>query len=153
MEARDKDGLQGTVLAIERGKATIRLERQQDGACGGCARSGACSIARLAFRCDDRALLRLEAPPDLRVGDQVCLAEPQTGLPLLALLGYVFPAFALVSGAALGQHLYGDDGPAALCALCAFFLALFLTRLATARLPGLCAPTLISHHTELPHEH
>jgi sigma-E factor negative regulatory protein RseC len=148
MSARDLPC--GTVLSIADGKATVRLEAARDGACGSCAHGTGCGIARLNSRRDD-IRLQLAAPPGLRAGDKVALLGPKTALPFLALVGYVFPALFMVLGAAFG-HLYGGDGTAALFALIAFLLALFLTRLATACLPGIASPSLIPHHTEFPHE-
>jgi sigma-E factor negative regulatory protein RseC len=152
METRNMATPQGTVLAVADGKATIRLNRSQDGGCGNCAHGKACGMARLILERDDLQL-QLALIPGLQAGDQVSLAEPKAGLPLLALLGYVCPALALVLGAALGQLVFGGDGPAVLCALLAFLLALVLTRLVVARQPGLCVPLLMIYNTELPHEH
>ncbi|MDR3214472.1 MAG: SoxR reducing system RseC family protein [Azoarcus sp.] len=140
-----------TVISVNGGVATVRLNPQGSG-CGGCAHGSACGIGRLAVRRDVR--LEVDAPSGLRAGDPVGLATAEGGLFLLALLGYVFPAFAIFLGAALGQYGFGGDGPAALCALIFFLLALGAARLAVARRPGLCSISLIPFSdTEPCHEY
>ncbi|MDR2164947.1 MAG: SoxR reducing system RseC family protein [Zoogloeaceae bacterium] len=146
----DGEFLQGRIIAVRAGRATVRVEGVDGangvdeglpaGGCGGCAHARGCGIGRLAALgragCAGRDDLELDVPPGLRAGDRVRLAAPRAGLPLLALLGYVFPVFAMLPGAALGRFLGGDPA-AALCAVAAFCLALACARRVVARHPGL----------------
>jgi positive regulator of sigma E activity len=70
----------------------------------------------------------LEAPPGLGVGARVAFVLPEASVSRLALLGYGFPVLFALLGASLGQGVFGGDGAAALFALGAFVLALFLVR-------------------------
>ncbi|MDR1934104.1 MAG: SoxR reducing system RseC family protein [Candidatus Accumulibacter sp.] len=151
--------LRGTILAIHDGKATVRLNAPDNGGgCGACVHGASCGIGRLAAIGAANAKpargmqLNLDAPPGIGAGEQVHLLAPQAGLPLLALLGYVFPAFAMLLGAALGQFLQGD-GLAALFSLLAFLLALALARFAAARCSGLYPRICSLSNTESSHEH
>jgi sigma-E factor negative regulatory protein RseC len=162
---RQVDTFQGTVLTLHEGKATVRLNAPPNkGGCGACAHGHSCGIGRLAavstanVKQERSVQLSLDAPPDIGVGDRVGLIAPRASLPLLALLGYVFPAFAMLIGAALGQRLNGGDGLVALFSLMAFVLALALVRFATircaSRYPGLCSLSLVPlSNTEFPHEY
>lgn len=160
------DTLRGTVLAVHNGKATVRLNAPpKSGGCSACTHGNSCGIGQLATLKTNPATqparslqLHLDAPPGIQAGDQVSLLAPRASLPQLALLGYVFPALAILLGAALGQSLYGRDSITALFALTAFLLALALVRFVTAhsptRSPGLCSPSLVPlSETESPHEH
>lgn len=129
---QDHEIPQGTILALHDGKATVRVDT---GGCNGCGHGSSCSVGRIASGRVTR--LELDAPPGLRVGERVSLAPPATGLPLMAALGYLLPAFALVLGAGLGLSLSGSDGGTALGALAGFLLALVLVRLLSALRPGL----------------
>ncbi|MDR1888609.1 MAG: SoxR reducing system RseC family protein [Zoogloeaceae bacterium] len=157
------DILHGTVLTIHDGKATVRLNAPVS-ACGACAHGNSCGIGRLSTpgNASDKTgakqnrgvQLNLDVPPGIHPGDQVNLLAPRTSLPALALLGYVFPALAMLLGAALGQSLYGSDGIAALFSLCTFLLALVLVQFVSARHSSLCSLSLAPlSHTEFPHEH
>ena len=156
----DPDILRGTVLAIRDGKATVYLNAAPSvGGCNACVHGSSCGIGQLSAVGKRRAKpergihVHLDAPPDIRAGDQVGLLAPKTRLSLLALLGYVFPAFALLVGAALGQTFYGSDEFTALFALLAFLLALSLVRFVTARRAA-CSLSLVPlSDTEFPHEH
>jgi sigma-E factor negative regulatory protein RseC len=157
------DTLQGTVLAIHDGKATVHLNAApENGGCGACAHGSSCGIGRLSSMNSnakpERGIrLHLDAPQGIRAGEQVGLLAPKTSLPLLALLGYVFPAFAMLLGAALGQTLYGSeeqsDVPVALFSLLSFLLALGLVRFVTTRRAS-CSLSLVPlSNPESPHEH
>lgn len=62
---------------------------------------------------------------------------PPANAPALpAMLGYLFPALALVAGAVLGALIEGTDGGTALGAMLGFLAALALARLALAVLPA-----------------
>ncbi|MDR3351790.1 MAG: SoxR reducing system RseC family protein [Zoogloeaceae bacterium] len=137
----------GRVIAMREGKLTVRLEGLPTGGCGGCVQAGACGIGRLAALRQPGAshldvVLEAEEAPALRPGDAVRLGAPRAGLPLIALLGYVFPVFAMLPGAALGQFLHGDGALPTLFALAAFLLALFLIRRIVARWPGFFSPAV-----------
>ncbi|HEX6736021.1 MAG TPA: SoxR reducing system RseC family protein, partial [Azonexus sp.] len=80
----------------------------------------------------------------VQAGDEVCIALPSGKLTLSAVLGYLFPAFAMIFGAWLGAALDGSDGATALGAMVGFLGALAVARLVIGLLPGLVpAPRLI----------
>jgi sigma-E factor negative regulatory protein RseC len=149
-ESESLSSVRATVMAVRNGRATVRLDQQTESGCGGCAHGSACGIGRLARR-RDAPVLELNALPGLQAGDTVHLLAPQGSLPRLALLGYVWPAFALLLGAACG-HLWGGDGSAAVGAFLFFLLALGATRLAVTCRPTLCSLAILpfsdpeSHH-------
>ena len=151
--------LRGTVLAIHDGKATVRLDAVPNGGgCSACAHGNSCGIGRLATLGKNnekpaRAMqLNLDAPAGIQAGDEVHLLAPRVSLSQLALLGYVFPAVAMLLGAALGQTLYGSDGITALFSVFAFLLALTLARFISRR-PS-CSLSLVAlSKTEFSHEH
>ncbi|GHU09502.1 hypothetical protein AGMMS50225_10440 [Betaproteobacteria bacterium] len=158
MPTETLDTLRGTVLALHDGKATVRLHvAPVSGGCNACAHGSSCGIGRLAAlgRSDENfkrgIQLNLDAPAGIQAGDEVHLLAPPVSLARLALLGYLFPAIALLLGAALGQSFYGSDGITALFAMFAFLLALVVVRLATARRSSLCSLSL--SHPEFSHEH
>jgi positive regulator of sigma E activity len=150
MQTEPESIVRATVMTVHNGKAAVQLEKQADGGCGGCAHGSACGIGRLARR-HNAPVLKLNAPPGLQAGDSVCLLAPQSGLPRLALLGYVWPSFALLLGAAFG-HFWGGDSLAAFGALVFFLLALGATRFAVAHRPTFYSLAILpfsdpeSHH-------
>ena len=155
--------LRGTVLALHDGKATVRLHAVPNGGgCSACAHGNSCGIGRLAAlgnsvgKTNEKPArgmqLNLDAPAGIQAGDEVSLLAPPASLSQLALLGYVFPAFAMLLGAALGQALYGSDGITALFSVCAFLLALTLVRFISRRRS--CSLSLVAlSKTEFSHEH
>ncbi|MDR3086652.1 MAG: SoxR reducing system RseC family protein [Azoarcus sp.] len=162
--------LQGTVLALHEGKVMVRLNAAPTGGCSACACGSACGIGRLVavgktntanpINPGRSIQLNLDAPPGIRVGDRVSLIAPRASLPLLALLGYVFPAFAMLAGAALGESFYGSDGITALFSLSAFLLTLALVRFISTRRvghsPNSCSLSLslaLLSNAESSHEH
>jgi sigma-E factor negative regulatory protein RseC len=150
-QAGEAEILHGQVVAIDAMGTmgaqgiTVRLEALSQG-CGACAHAGACGIGRLAGlrqpRDSGRDIDIPTASEGVRLGDRVCLGAPRAGLPLLALLGYVFPVFAMLLGAALGQFLGGDVFPA-LLAIAAFLAALLLVRRIVARWPAFFVPSVL----------
>ena len=76
---------------------------------------------------------------------------PESKLTLSALLGYLFPAFAMLFGAWLGATLEGTDGATALGAIAGFLGALAIARVAIGLVPGLMpAPQLIPISNDSP---
>lgn len=130
---------QGTVLALADGKATVSVDT---GGCNSCGHGSACGIGKLASQRAHPRLV-LDAPAGVRVGDRVSLALPEKGLTSMATLGYLFPAFAMLMGAALGHGLMGSDAATALGAILGFLGALALVSLLVRQLPGLMPPPKI----------
>ncbi|MBK7415410.1 MAG: SoxR reducing system RseC family protein [Dechloromonas sp.] len=82
-------------------------------------------------------------------GDMVMIGLPASRLTFSALLGYLFPAFAMIFGAWLGSLSDGSDGATALGAMAGFLGALAIARIAIGLVPDLMpAPRLI---TSSPH--
>ncbi|MDR3323867.1 MAG: SoxR reducing system RseC family protein [Zoogloeaceae bacterium] len=159
MQSESEPLVRATVMVVRDGKATVRLDNQTEGGgsgCGGCAHGSACGIGRLARR-RELPVLQLVAPPGVQAGDSVHLLAPESGLSCLALLGYVWPAFALLLGAACGHFwggAWGSDAAAAVGALLFFLLALGATRLAVTRCPALCSLSILPFSDpESSHEH
>ncbi|MDD2884649.1 MAG: SoxR reducing system RseC family protein [Dechloromonas sp.] len=131
----------GIVHQVMNGRATIAMETSS---CGSCGHGSHCSIGQLA---EGRAatLITVPAPAGLQAGDAVRIGLPASKLTLSALLGYLFPALAMLLGAALGSSLQGSDGGTALGAIIGFLAALVIARLAISHLPGLMpAPQLLT---------
>ena len=119
----------GVVQRIERGRAWVAI------ATAGCKRAAGRPATLLSVPC----------AADLRPGDFVTVGLPAQSLTLPALLGYLFPAFAMLFGAWLGAEFDGSDGATALGAMAGFACALMLARLAIAFSPSLApAPRLLS---------
>lgn len=141
----------GIVQRVEGGKAIVAMETA---GCSSCGQGSSCGIGKMA---SGRAatLLTLPASADLRAGDLVSIALPENRLTLSALLGYLFPAFAMLLGAWLGSALDGSDGATALGAIAGFLGALAIARVVIGLIPGLMpAPQLIplSTHSNLSHQ-
>ncbi|WP_374277968.1 SoxR reducing system RseC family protein [Azonexus sp.] len=131
----------GIVQRVEGGRAVVAMET---GGCSSCGHGSSCGIGRMAA---GRAatLLTLPVGPEVQAGDTVCVALPADRLTRSALLGYLFPAFAMLLGAGLGAAFDGSDGATALGAIGGFLAALAVARVAIGLLPGLMpAPQLIS---------
>lgn len=147
----------GIVQRIENGHAIVAMETA---GCASCGQGSHCGIGQLAGG-RPATLVKLPAAPGIRAGDPVCIAMASGQLGRSALLGYLFPAFAMLLGGGLGTTISGSDGAAALGAMLGFVGALVLTRLAIAQLPALMpAPQMIplSHpvqvaQQEFHHEH
>lgn len=130
----------GVVQRVEGGLAIVAMETA---GCASCGQGGSCGIGKMAVG-RPATLLTLPATPGIRVGDLVSVTLPAGRLSLSALLGYLFPAFAMLLGAWLGTALAGSDSATAIGAMLGFVAALAITRLLVALLPGLLpAPRLI----------
>lgn len=128
------------VQRIDGDRAIVAMET---GGCRSCGHGSSCGIGKLA---DGRpaTLLTLHAPQGICAGDEVRVALPHSRLTLSALLGYLFPAIAMLLGAGIGSALTGQDSAAAFGAICGFTGALVLARIAASLLPGLMPePTLL----------
>ena len=130
----------GVVQRVEAGKAIVAMETA---GCPSCGQGSSCGIGKMA---SGRAatLLTLPVSGDIKAGDFVMIALPASRLTLSALLGYLFPAFAMIFGAWLGSLLDGSDGATALGAIAGFLGAPAVARIAIGLVPGLMpAPQLI----------
>ena len=147
----------GVVQRVEDGKAIVVMETS---GCSSCGHGSSCGIGKMANG-RPATLLTLPAGPGLKAGDLVSVALPESRLTMSALLGYLFPAFAMLVGAWLGATLDGSDGATALGAIAGFLGALAMARLALGLIPGLMpTPELISlsghsnvSQQEFHHEH
>jgi sigma-E factor negative regulatory protein RseC len=131
----------GLVQRVEGGKAIVAMETT---GCGSCGQGSSCGIGRMA---SGRAatLLTLSVGANVKVGDRVSIALPESHLTLSALFGYLFPALAMLLGAGVGATLQGSDEATAIGAMLGFLSALAITRTLIGRLPGLMpTPQLIS---------
>lgn len=117
---------EGIVASVEHDVAIVTVAK---GGCSACGKKAACGIGKLAAGAPT-SLVRVPAPPGmvLRAGDPVTVMVGEAALTRAALLGYLFPATAIVVGAGLGQAIYGTDMAAATAALAGVIIALFTTR-------------------------
>lgn len=130
----------GIVQRVEAGQAIVAMETS---GCSSCGQGGSCGIGKMA---SGRAatLLTLPATADLKAGDLVSIALPESRLTLSALLGYLFPAFAMLLGAWFGSTFDGSDAATALGAMLGFLAALAVARIVIGLIPGLLpSPQLI----------
>jgi sigma-E factor negative regulatory protein RseC len=131
----------GIVQRVEGGKAFVAMETA---GCSSCGQGSSCGIGKMAGG-RPATMLTLPVSGDIKAGDMVTIGLPENRLTFSALLGYLFPAFALIFGAWLGSALDGSDGATALGAIAGFLLALTIARIAIGLVPGLMpAPQLIS---------
>jgi len=131
----------GIVQRVEGGKAFVAMETA---GCSSCGQGSSCGIGKMAAG-RSATMLTLPVSGDIKAGDMVTIGLPENRLTFSALLGYLFPAFALIFGAWLGSALDGSDGATALGAIAGFLLALTIARIAIGLVPGLMpAPQLIS---------
>ena len=130
----------GIVQRIEGDRAVVAMETA---GCSACGHGSSCGIGKLAAG-RPATLMTLPTRGDIKAGDMVCIALPESRLTLSALLGYLFPAVAMVLGAWLGAALEGSDGATALGAMLGFIGALAIARVAVGLIPGLMpAPQLL----------
>ncbi|WP_265943094.1 SoxR reducing system RseC family protein [Dechloromonas sp. A34] len=130
----------GIVQRVEGGQAIVAMETA---GCSSCGQGGSCGIGKMANG-RPATLLTLPVSGDIMAGDTVMIALPANRLSLSAVLGYLFPAFAMIFGAWLGSLLDGSDGATALGAIAGFLSALAIVRVAIGLIPGLMpAPQLI----------
>ena len=138
----------GIVQRVEGGKAIVAMETA---GCSSCGQGSSCGIGKMASG-RPATLLTLPVSGDIKAGDMVMIGLPASRLTLSALLGYLFPAFAMIFGAWLGSLSDGSDGATALGAMAGFLGALAIARIAIGLVPGLMpAPQLIttSPHSNL----
>jgi sigma-E factor negative regulatory protein RseC len=100
----------GIIQRVEGGKAIIAMETA---GCSSCGQGSSCGIGKMASG-RPATLLTLPVSGDLKAGDFVLIGLPESKLTFSALLGYLFPAFAMIFGAWLGAALDGSDGATAL---------------------------------------
>ncbi len=130
----------GIVQRVEGGKAIVAMETA---GCSSCGQGSSCGIGKMAGG-RPATLLTLPVGGDVKAGDLVLIGLPESRLTLSALLGYLFPAFAMLFGAWLGALREGSDGATALGAIAGFLVALAIARLVIGLAPGLLpAPQLI----------
>lgn len=130
----------GIVQQVHDGMAIVAMETS---GCSSCGHGGSCGIGKMAAG-RPATLLTLPVSDAIKAGDQVCIALPASRLTLSAVLGYLFPAFAMLIGAWIGASLHGSDGATAFGAVLGFVAALSIARVAIAWMPGLMpAPQLI----------
>lgn len=131
----------GVVQRVADGKAVIAMETS---GCSSCGHGGSCGIGKMAAG-RPATLLTLPTSEELRPGDVVAVVLPQSRLTTSALLGYLFPALAMLIGAGLGTSFDGGDGGTAIGAMLGFLIAIVLARLVIGLLPGLMpAPQLLA---------
>lgn len=131
----------GVVQRVADGKAVIAMETS---GCSSCGHGSSCGVGKMAAG-RPATLLTLPTSEELRPGDVVAVVLPQSRLTTSALLGYLFPALAMLIGAGLGTSLDGSDGGTAIGAMLGFLIAIVLARLAISLLPGLMpAPQLLA---------
>lgn len=137
----------GIVQRVEGGKAIVAMETA---GCSSCGQGSSCGIGKMASG-RPATLLTLPVSGDIRAGDIVSIALPESKLSISALLGYLFPAFAMIFGAWLGAALDGSDGATALGAIAGFLGALAVARIVIGLVPGLMpAPQLIPISNDSP---
>ena len=130
----------GVVQRVDDGLAIVAMETA---GCASCGQGSSCGIGKMAAG-RPATLLTLPVGSDIHAGDLVSIALPESKLTLSAVLGYLFPAFAMIFGAWLGAALEGSDGATAFGAMVGFLLALAIARIVIALVPGLLpAPKLI----------
>lgn len=141
----------GIVQRVEDGQAIVAMETA---GCSSCGQGSSCGIGKMASG-RPATLLTLPVSGDIKAGDLVSIGLPESRLTLSALLGYLFPAFAMLFGAWFGSVLDGSDGATALGAIVGFLGALAIARLVIGLIPGLLpAPQLITASPlEKNHEH
>ena len=138
----------GIVQRVADGKAIVAMETA---GCSSCGQGSSCGIGKMASG-RPATLLTLPVGGDIKAGDMVMIGLPASRLTFSALLGYLFPAFAMIFGAWLGSLSDGSDGATALGAMAGFLGALAIARIAIGLVPGLMpAPQLIttSPHSNL----
>ena len=130
----------GVVQRVDNGLAIVAMETA---GCSSCGQGGSCGIGKIAAG-RPATLLTLPVSGNIKAGDEVSIALPESKLTLSAVLGYLFPAFAMIFGAWLGAALEGSDGATALGAMIGFLGALAIARVVIGLVPGLLpAPQLI----------
>ena len=91
-------------------------------------------------------------PTEQRGIGKSAAGRPATSLTLPALLGYLFPVFAMLVGAWVGSLLDGANGAAALGAIAGFLGALAVARLVIGLMPAPQLIPLSNHSSAFPKE-
>lgn len=98
----------GIVTAIDGDYAIVRTE---EGGCGRCHESGGCGGVRVSqMLCTSPRLWRVLNPRGAAMGEEVRIAVAEGAVGASAMLIYVQPLGALLSGAILGSLLAGEGG-------------------------------------------
>lgn len=130
----------GIVQRVEAGRALVAMETA---GCGSCGHGSSCGVGKMAAG-RPATMLTIPVSGDVQAGDEVLIGLPESKLTLSALLGYLFPAFAMLFGAWLGTVLADSDAGTALGAIAGFLGALVVARIAIGLVPGLMpAPQLL----------
>ena len=127
----------GIVHRVDGGKAIVAMETA---GCSSCGQGSSCGIGKMASG-RPATMLTIPVSGDDKAGDFVLIGLPESKLTLSALLGYLFPAFAMLLGAWLGSSIEeGSDAATALGAIAALVIA----RIAIGLVPNLMpVPQLI----------
>jgi sigma-E factor negative regulatory protein RseC len=120
----------GTILSVQDGMATIRVETPS--ACAGCGSRGACG--------GKDTMVRLPVAATLHAGDRVTLSMAESALTRGALRAYLLPALAVLLGAVLLAPF--GDAAAAGGALVGLGFGLFVQRILARR--AACAPPAVT---------
>ncbi|HMV63438.1 MAG TPA: SoxR reducing system RseC family protein [Zoogloea sp.] len=123
----------GVVRRVAGGKVFVAMETS---GCASCDHGAGCGVGRLA-QGQDSTLLTVRADADYKAGDAVQVTLPERGMTLFAMLGYLFPAFVMMLGAALGMAVEGSDAAAALGAMGGFLGAMLILRILISLMPDL----------------
>ena len=127
----------GIVHRVDGGKDIVAMETA---GCSSCGQGSSCGIGKMASG-RPATMLTIPVSGDIKAGDLVLIGLPESKLTLSALLGYLFPAFAMLLGAWLGSSIEeGSDAATALGAIAALVIA----RIAIGLVPNLMpVPQLI----------
>ena len=138
----------GIVHRVDGGKAIVAMETA---GCASCGQGSSCGIGKMASG-RPATMLTIPVSGDIKAGDFVLIGLPESKLTLSALLGYLFPAFAMLLGAWLGSNIEeGSDAATALGAIAGFMAALVVARIAIGLVPDLMpAPQLIPFSKQSP---
>lgn len=131
----------GVVQRVDGNKAVVAMETA---GCSSCGQGSSCGIGKMASG-RPATLLTIPVSGDIKAGDFVLIGLPESKLTLSALLGYLFPAFAMLLGAWFGASIEeGSDAATALGAIAGFVAALVIARIVIGLVPNLLpAPQLI----------
>lgn len=131
----------GVVQRVEGGQALVVMETA---GCASCGQGARCGVGKMAAG-RPATMLTVPVSGDVAAGDFVSIALPENQLTFSALLGYLFPAFAMLLGAGLGSFIeQGSDAATALGAIVGFVAALVLARIVIGLVPDwMPAPRLI----------
>ena len=131
----------GVVHRVDGNKAIVAMETA---GCSSCGQGSSCGIGKMASG-RPATMLTIPVSGDDKAGDFVLIGLPESKLTLSALLGYLFPAFAMLLGAWLGSSIEeGSDAATALGAIAGFIAALVIARIVIGLVPNLMpVPQLI----------